>query len=525
MSGTASLFDGEMIEPLSAAAKALKESEVIAATENVPGEGGLPEGWTMTTLGTVTSPSKDKVEPQNHADSPYLSLEHIEAHTTRIIGHGYGRDVSSTKAAFKAGDVLYGKLRPYLNKVVIPDFDGIASTDILVFPQSPCIDSRFLLRFLSLNKIVDFAHQHSAGVQMPRIGFDKLSEIELPLPPLTEQQRIVDQVEALLASVNEARARLDRVPALLKRFRQSVLASACSGRLTADWREEQADVEPAARLLERIQAERRAKDGSKYRESVALNTSELPELPEGWEWTQVDQIALVGTGATPLRKRFDYYAEGTIPWVTSSAVNQPLIDCAEEFITEVALKETNAKVFPAGTLVVAMYGEGQTRGGVSELGIEAATNQALAALQFIGEAIHCKTYVKQFFLKNYEDLRQLSAGGVQPNLNLSIIRETVLPLPPREEQAEIRRRIVRLFALADAVEKRIEAAKRRTEKVAQSVLAKAFRGALVTTEAELARQQGREYEPASALLQRIPVQSAGQKRSGGGLRTRSASKT
>src|SRR5438128_384123 len=91
----------------------------------------LPEGWLNLRLGDVIEPSKDKIEPSKRPSALYLSLEHIQPETTRIIGKGSAGDVTSTKSVFRAGDVLYGKLRPYLNKVALPDFDGICSTDIL----------------------------------------------------------------------------------------------------------------------------------------------------------------------------------------------------------------------------------------------------------------------------------------------------------------------------------------------------------------------------------------------------------
>ena len=90
--------------------------------------GELPEGWKEVRLGSVVRPSSEKTEPSDAENAPYLSLEHIEAHTRRIVSHGNASDVKSTKAVFRAGDVLYGKLRPYLNKVCVPDFNGICST-------------------------------------------------------------------------------------------------------------------------------------------------------------------------------------------------------------------------------------------------------------------------------------------------------------------------------------------------------------------------------------------------------------
>src|SRR5262249_45956585 len=159
-------------------------------------------------FGDVTLPTSEKAEPRERPDAPYLSLEHIEADTGRILGRGRGVHVKSTKAVFRAGDVLYGKLRPYLNKVCIPDFDGICSTDILVFSERRGVDNRYLKWFLSQPHVVQYANHHSTGVQLPRISFEKLAELDFPLPPLAEQRCIVAQVEALLARVNATRQRL-----------------------------------------------------------------------------------------------------------------------------------------------------------------------------------------------------------------------------------------------------------------------------------------------------------------------------
>ncbi len=195
----------------------------------------LPDGWALATLAELVSPSSEKVEPEDRPNSAYLSLEHIGPHTNRIIGQGTGADVGGTKAVFRAGDVLYGKLRPYLNEVAIPDCDGICSTDILVFRRVPHLDAKFLMRLLSRREAVDFANRNSAGVQLPRIRFKELGTLEVPLPPLAEQRRIVAAVERILDKVTAARARLDRVPTTLKRFRQAVLAAASRDREPSHW--------------------------------------------------------------------------------------------------------------------------------------------------------------------------------------------------------------------------------------------------------------------------------------------------
>ena len=324
-------------------------------------------------------------------------------------------------------------------------------------------------------------------VNQATIQRDVLLAAPVPVPPLPEQQRLVEKIERLLEQSRTAREALNRIQPLLKRFRQSVLAKAFRGELT----QRDPNDEPASILLERIREERRqkweedlrarGKDSrkAKYVEPEAPDTSGLPGLPEGWVWASMGQLAEVSTGATPLRsKKKAYYDGGTIPWIKSGALNDDPVMKAEEFVTELALEETNTKIFPRETLLVAMYGEGQTRGRVSELGIEGATNQACAAMLFSAAASGCKAIVKYYFRKTYEDIRLLSAGGVQPNLNLSLVRRTSLPLAPLAEQRRIVARIETSFSEVEAIERSVARARRLAEHVDQAVLARAFRGEL-----------------------------------------------
>ena len=222
-------------------------------------------------------------------------------------------------------------------------------------------------------------------------------------------------------------------------------------------------------------------------------------LPWGWVWVRIDEVSNVGTGATPLKGNPKYYESGTISWVTSGLLNELFITKVEEKITELAVKETNAKVFPKHTLLVAMYGEGKTRGKVSELLVEAATNQACAALVFDGEASKLRPFVKLFLQKNYNDIRRLSSGGVQPNLNLGIIKATKVPVPPLNEQCRIVAKIEALKARSQRVKEELEAIAPLLDQFRQSVLAAAFRGDLTTDW----REKNPDVEPASVLLERI----------------------
>jgi type I restriction enzyme S subunit len=164
--------------------------------------------------------------------------------------------------------------------------------------------------------------------------------------------------------------------------------------------------------------------------------------------------------------------------VTSGAVNAGQITQASEFITEAAIKETNTKVFPPGTLLVAMYGEGQTRGRVAELRIAAATNQAVAALLFDERSDKLRPYLRLFLQQNYEQIRLQSFGGVQPNLSLGVIRNTRIPLPPQDEQIEIVRRVDQLLDTSTLIRRRIDSAAKRIGQASHAVLASALQGEL-----------------------------------------------
>jgi len=462
----------------------------------------LPTGWAWACLRDVARPSGEKTEPADHPDTPYLSLEHVEAETTRIVGRGIGSDVRSTKSVFRAGDVLYGKLRPYLNKVCIPPFDGICFTDFLVFPQSQHLDSRILMWYLNRRELVEFAAHQQKGVELPRVNYSDLADLPFPLPPLAEQGRIVEKVEALLARVNASRDRLQRASAILKRFRQAVLAAACSGRLTADWREENSDVEPAGELLTRIRSLvlERASGGrerntvSAFQDwSLAADPDIPEELPDTWRVCHIGDVGLVTNGSTPSRKRADYW-QGSIPWVSSGEVHNNIIRATREGITEAGYRSCSVRLLPEGTVLLAMIGEGRTRGQSAILCMPATINQNIAAI-VVPDRLVLSAYLWYWFRSRYEATREAGAGSGPQALNCQRVREIPLSLPPLSEQQEIVRRVDALFALADTIEQRVAAAGARAERLTQAILTKAFRGELVP--------QDPSDEPASVLLERI----------------------
>uniref|UniRef100_UPI0025FE1B65 restriction endonuclease subunit S n=1 Tax=uncultured Parolsenella sp. TaxID=2083008 RepID=UPI0025FE1B65 len=261
-----------------------------------------------------------------------------------------------------------------------------------------------------------------------------------------------------------------------KKLRQKLLDLAIHGKLVP----QDPNDEPASELLARVREEKLAmvgrgelkpkdvkndtviyfgSDGLPYEKradgkgKAKRIESEIPfEIPEGWSWARVNAVCPVGTGATPLKANKAYYENGTIPWITSGSATKGVITKPDGYITELALRETNCVVYPVESLVVAMYGEGKTRGSVATLRIDAATNQACAVLRKIEKGC-LQSYIKICYENSYDALREKAQGGNQPNLNQSVVSNLLIPIPPLAEQRRIVDALDKYLALVDGIER------------------------------------------------------------------------
>lgn len=338
------------------------------------------------------------------------------------------------------------------------------------------------------------------GVAMPHITKAGMEAWNILLPPFPEQKRIADKLDTLFARVDACRERLDRVPTILKRFRQSVLDSAMCGRLTEDWRHENQSAGRASDLLAQIAYERSNRGLPSARRTIGDEGIDIPltELPPNWSWCRVGQIADVRLGGTPARNESSFWS-GNIPWVSSGEVSNCRIRDTAEKITSAGMANSNAKLYPKGSVLIAMIGEGKTRGQSALLEIDATTNQNVACLVFDVAMIEPE-FVWFWALGEYERNRSVGRGGNQPALNGAKVRALPLPLPPLEEQRVIVQRVSSLFEIADEFETRSRNALAVVEQLTPSLLAKAFRGELVP--------QDPDDEPASVLLERIQPERA-----------------
>jgi type I restriction enzyme S subunit len=245
----------------------------------------------------------------------------------------------------------------------------------------------------------------------------------------------------------------------IDRLKDTILQLAVMGKLVPQNPED----EPASELLKKIDAEKSklVKEGKikKQKPLPEITDEEKPfELPYGWEWCKLTTIANIGTGATPARDNPSYYEPAMHNWVTSGETSNPFIISTKEKVSSKAITETNVSIYPPGTLVIAMYGQGKTRGQITELKIPAGTNQACAAIQLYELDHYHRSYIKKYFLKSYEEIRLLAEGGAQPNLNVGKVSNSVLPLPPLAEQQRIVAKVDELFALCDQLKTRLQAA-------------------------------------------------------------------
>jgi type I restriction enzyme S subunit len=483
---------------------------------DISGTNGIPEGWALTALdnlgvwSTGGTPSRknssyfgggipwvksgDLVDGLVTSTAETLSVEGVEKSAAKLLPEG------------TLSVALYGATIGKLGVLGIDAATNQACANCTV--DQRVARTWFVLYFL-LQQRQQLIKAGQGGAQ-PNLTNQIVREWPIPLPPLAEQQRIVAKVEALLARVNAVRQRLAKVAAILKRFRQSVLAAGCSGRLTADWREEHQETESAAELLQRVALNRASRDGTNSREPL----DDEAEYPATWAHTTLGYLAEPSLRGRP------FVTSGSRGWADLVASTGPYFIRSENINTEYLRLEDAVRVdaplgpesartrVRPGDLLLTITGNNVGRTAVVPEGCPAAHVSQHVAI------IRLTTLVSPQFLwlwlrserHGQGQLRAHFYGYTKPGLNLDQVKGVWIALPPIQEQHEIVRRVEALFRLSDAIEKRVVAATARAEKLTQAILAKAFRGELVPTEAELARREGRDCEPASVLLERIHSQ-------------------
>jgi type I restriction enzyme S subunit len=309
--------------------------------------------------------------------------------------------------------------------------------------------------------------------------------VEVPLPPLPEQEHIVAKIEETFTQLEAGIAELGNAKAQLKRYRAAVFKSAVEGELTREWREaHDGEIEPAEKLLARILTARREKweaesGKGKYKEPAAPNTDGLPELPKGWIWVSLSAItSLIADvdhkmpkardGGVPYVSTKDFYGENDIDFENAKK------------ISEIDYNKLCRKIKPGfGDILLSRYGTvGEVRIVKTKRDFQASYSIAILKMLLPDELTEFAALaLKSEPLKT--QIRKYTRATAQPDLGLGHIREFVMPFPPLEEQKAIVAKVERRLSVADEIEKELDGALVRAERLRGSVLKSAFEGRLV----------------------------------------------
>lgn len=378
----------------------------------------LKAGWQRVKFGDVVRLSKTRSQdPLADGFERYVGLEHLEPGDLRIRRWGNVADGVTFNSVFQPGQVLFGKRRAYQRKVAVADFAGVCSGDIYVFESK---DAKVLLPELlpficQTDAFFEHAIGTSAGSLSPRTNWTSLADFGFVLPPKDEQIKILKLLDAL-----------DLVEESIKTTIQS---------------------------------------------AVQLQSAAMQDLLEAdlndWQLQPIGEIFKVTTGGTPSRNDSSFW-NGDIPWVKTGEVNYRLITDTEEHITAEGLAGSATKLCPPQSVLVALYGQGPTRGRIGMLGIQAAVNQACAAI-YPSEGFD-PWFVYYYLTGKYQTLRAMAQGAAQPNLNLAMIKGFNIPTPTLEEQMAAVAGIDAIVKAKDELILRCEKAGNLKRKVLQEAL-------------------------------------------------------
>jgi type I restriction enzyme, S subunit len=340
------------------------------------------------------------------------------------------------------------------------------------------IDRRFMFFSLKSPYFRKYVTQPAGGSIQKNISSAFVLDYDFPLPPLNEQKQIADKVECLLNKIDEAKQLIKEAKETFELRRTAILEKAFRGKLTAKWRSEHPVMETAEVLIEKIQKELSNKS-TKKKEIMLNNLIEAPfELPIGWKWVTLGDVINITSGGTPKRSINEYY-DGEIPWVKTGELKWNYISESVEHISANGINNSSAKLLPPKTVLVAMYGQGKTRGRAAILNIEASCNQAVCALlpnKYISEKL-----LFYYFMEGYHRFRKIAKGGNQENLSATMISKFLFPLSPLEEQSILIKTIDNLLNNEINIYNFIDLDE-QLETIKQSILSKAFRGELGTND-------------------------------------------
>ena len=430
--------------------------QALVPAEEQPYE--VPENWVWVRLGAFAEAISKGTTPkggsaayvdegvnflrvENLTSDGYISHSKI-THITEEMHENYLK-----RSILKANDLLISIAGSLGKSAIVRECDlPINTNQAIAFVRlfADKIDVNYIRNTIESPLINSVLTKQTKVTSIPNLTLEIIKDCPIPLPPLSEQQRIVERIEELFAKLDEAKERLQEVADSFAVRKAAILHKAFTGELTKQWRRENGVSD------------------------------------ESWEEKKLGEICKIGSGGTPSRKHEEYY-NGNIPWVKTGELAWNVINESEEYITEEAVANSSAKMHFAGSVLVAMYGQGLTRGKAAILGINATTNQAVCALQPL--ELLTSEFLFYYFMKNYWQFREEAVGGNQPNYSAKMISNWLINLPSLPEQHEIVHLIDDLLARECAAQQAAEQALASIDLMKKSILARAFRGEMGTNKA------------------------------------------
>ena len=401
----------------------------------------VPGNWCWVRLGLLLQSSKEKTENFSDANLKYVGLEHIQK-DSGIIAYDSAGGIKSLKNVFHSQQILYGKLRPYLNKHDIATFDGVCSTDILVFNIASVTIPKFVNFFLDQDTFIEYAVSNSKGINLPRISESIVLNAKCPLPPFSEQQRIVDRIESLFAKLDEAKQKAQDALDRFETRKAAILHKAFTGELTAQWRKEH---------------------------GVGM---------ESWERLKLGEIGTLERGRSQHRPRNDpRLLGGPYPFIQTGDVASANVYITEHHQTLSKFGMEQSRMFSSGTLCITIAAN---IGDVAILSYDCCFPDSVVG--FIPNSRSISKFVYYMMSVLQKELEDNAPATAQKNINLKTLNAVEINIPPVIEQTEIVRLLDDLLAKEQQAKEATEGVLEQIDLIKKAILARAFRGELGTND-------------------------------------------
>jgi type I restriction enzyme S subunit len=436
----------------------------------------MKKGWESRRLGDVCGFDKTQ---GIHRGLPYVGLEDIESNTGRFIGSLVPVNVKSSTFRFSTEHVLYGRLRPYLNKAIAPDFEGHCSTEIFPIKPSPAVSRDYLLYWLLADETMERINRTCTGARMPRADMHEVLDFDLPLPPLPEQQRIVRVLDEAFAGLATAQANAARNLQNTRAIFESALTAAMNGRLTKEWRKSNPRVETGDALLSRILAKRRCEGSNNGHdpELIPPATNGSASIPASWTWTNLSQLKTFSLYG-PRFSNADYSRAGVLVLRTSDIDEHGKVNSETAPKLNMTDQEFEKYRCEKGDLLITRTG---SLGTLAVFNDDSKAIPGAYLIQFRLVFLDVIPWFLFAFFKSPVAQARLTSGatgaGIQ-NLNVPTLEAIPIPLPPLEEQRAIVAQLAALAAETQRLARLYEQKLAALADLKKSLLHQAFSGNL-----------------------------------------------